>query len=75
MNGKTLKKLALKSFGSQKSVMVETLSIRNFAGFVRDTESVSSADDLENKDRIEDDRSLEPELSAEKYQEQEELNN
>ncbi|KAI3709619.1 hypothetical protein L2E82_39385 [Cichorium intybus] len=77
MNGKTLKKLALKSFGSQKSVMVVSsfsyLCIYDVHGvfylmlkrcpsvairqsFVPDTESVSSADDLENKDRIEDDR-------------------
>lgn len=38
-----------------------------------DTESLYSDDDLQNKDHIDDDQSLEPELDFEKYQEQEEL--
>ncbi|KAI3514454.1 hypothetical protein L1887_12866 [Cichorium endivia] len=41
------------------------------ASSVPDTESVSSADDLENKDHIEDEQSLEPELVSEKDQDQE----
>ncbi|KAI3782719.1 hypothetical protein L2E82_12773 [Cichorium intybus] len=43
------------------------------ASSVPDTESVSSADDLENKDHIEDEQSLDPEMVSEKDQEQEEL--
>ncbi|KAI3512130.1 hypothetical protein L1887_19337 [Cichorium endivia] len=71
-------------FTGSSWVLMEKLSVytseRQFSGisdskasFVPDTESLYSDDDLQNKDHIDDDQSLEPELDFEKDQEQEEL--